>query len=196
MDINSRLVKYCIDTIWRGDQVANEKQTLTVLEQLVRRPAVLAGIDEIIVRLEGLLRADAGAQMAWETLPLSLFDPGLPETIRSSWVFILRGGAVTGAERHPNSHQRTLSYRGAGDLQTKEEGRWRSNTLVSDPRAPIEKRWVSIPVNTWHQVVVRGGDWTVVSFHTAPSEQLIEERPGRDEAHAGSQRLYVGESAR
>ncbi len=176
--------------------MATEKHTLTVLDQLVRRPAVRTSIDEAIVRLEELLRADPGAQMAWETLPLSLFDPGLPETIRSSWVFILRGGAVTGAERHPNSHQRTLSYRGAGDFQTKKEGRWRSHALVSDPKAPIAKRWVSIPVNTWHQVVVRGGHWTVVSFHTAPSEELIEERPGRDEARAGSRRLYVGESAR
>jgi hypothetical protein len=173
-----------------------EKRTLSLLEQLVRRPAVRASIDEAIVRLERLLRADSGAQMSWETLPLSLFDPGLPESIRSSWVFMLRAGVVTGAERHPNSHQRTLSYRGTGDLQTRQEGRWRSHALVSDPGAPIEKRWVSIPVNTWHQVVVPGGHWTVVSFHTAPSEQLIEERPARDDSGAGSRRLYAGESAR
>ena len=162
----------------------------------MRRPAARVRIDEAIVRLERLLRADAGAQMAWETLPLSLFDPGLPESIRSIWVFILRAGAVTGAERHPNSHQRTMSYRGAGDLQTREEGRWRSHALVSDQEAPIEKRWVSIPVNTWHQVVVPGDHWTVVSFHTVPAEELIEERPARDDAGAGRRRLYVGESAR
>jgi hypothetical protein len=173
-----------------------EKRTLDLLDQLVRRPAVRASIDEAIVRLERLLRADTGAQMAWETLPLSLFDPGLPESIRSSWVFILRAGAVTGDERHPNSHQRTLSYRGVGNLMTREEGRWRSHALVSDKEASIEKRWVSIPVNTWHQVVVPGGHWTVVSFHTVPAELLIEERPARDDSGTGSRRLYVGESAR
>src|SRR5262245_17308836 len=159
-----------------------EKRTLGLLEQLVRRPAARVSIDEAIVRLERLLRADAGAQMAWETLPLSLFDPGIPETIRSIWVFILRGGVVTGAERHPNSYQRSLSYSGGGDVQTKEEGRWQTSPLVSDPKAPMEKRWASIPVNTWHQWVVSEGDWAVVSFHTVPAEQLIEERPARDDS--------------
>lgn len=173
-----------------------EKRTLSLLDQLVRRPVVRASIDEAIVRLERLLRAAADARMSWETLPLSLFDPGLPESIRSGWVFLLRAGAITDAERHPNSHQRTLSYRGSGDVQTQEDGRWRSSALVSDPEAPIEKRWASIPVNTWHQWGVPGGHWAVVSFHTVPSEQLIEERPARDDSGAGSRRLYVGESAR
>jgi len=36
----------------------------------------------------------------------------------------------------------------------------------------------------------------VVSFHTAPAEQLIEERPDSDDARASRRRLYVGESAR
>jgi hypothetical protein len=173
-----------------------DNRMLASLEELVRRAPVRTSIDEAIGRLEPLLLADPGAQMAWETVPLSLYGPGLPEAIRSSWVFILRGGVTTGAERHPNSHQRTLSYRGSGDLQTKVKGRWRSHALVSDPRAPITKRWVSIPVNTWHQVVVRGGHWVVVSFHTVPAEQLIEERPGRDDPRASRRRLYVGESAR
>jgi len=174
----------------------SEKSTLTVLDQLLQSAAVRAPIDAAVGPLERKLAANSSAQMAWETLPLSLFDPGLPETIRSSWVFILRGGAVTGAERHPNSHQRTLSYRGAGDLQTMEGGRWRSHALVSEPGAPLGERWVSIPANTWHQVVVRGGHWVVVSFHTAPAEQLIEERPDSDDARASRRRLYVGESAR
>ena len=173
----------------------SEKRTLTVLDRLLQRDGVRAPIDAAVARLERLLEAEAGAQMAWETLPLSLFDAGLPGTIRSGWVFLLRAGAVTGAERHPNSHQRTLSYRGTGDLQTMEDGGWRSHPMVSAPAAALGERWVSIPANTWHQVVVRGGHWAVVSFHTAPAEQLIEERPPSDGARAG-RRLYVGESAR
>jgi len=173
-----------------------EKRTLTALDRLLRRAAVRASIDAAIGPLERRLLADTGAQMAWETVPLSLYDPGLPGTIRSSWIFILRSGAVTGAERHPNSHQRTLSYRGAGDLMTMERGRWRNHALVSDPGAPLETRWVSIRANIWHQVVVRDAHWVVVSFHTAPADQLIEERPGPDDPRASVRRLYVGESAR
>ncbi len=41
----------------------------------------------------------------------------------------------------------------------------------------MEQRWISIPQNAWHRPVVRkGGDWTVVSFHTVPAEELIEEK--------------------
>jgi hypothetical protein len=175
---------------------APEKRTLAGLDQLVRSAGVRARIDAAAERLEKTLLAAPGAQMAWETVPLSTFDPGLPETIRSSWVFILRDGAVTGAERHPNSHQRTLSWRGAGDLMTLSGDRWTSHRLASDGRAPLGKRWATIPAGTWHQAVVRGGHWVVLSFHTALAEDLIEERPRRGAPETSRRRHYVGESAR
>ena len=175
---------------------ATERHTLLTLDSLLRRPSVRARIDAVVERLEPALAADPKAQMAWETLPLALFDPGLPETIQSGWVFILRKGCVTGAERHPNSHQRTLSYRGRGDLQTMTAGSWVSHKLSSDGAAPLAKRWVSIPVNSWHQVVSASENWVVVSFHTAPAEKLIEERPRPENPQASRRRLYVGAQAR
>jgi hypothetical protein len=39
--------------------------------------------------------------------------------------------------------------------------------------------------------VVSGGDWTVVSFHTAAASELIEERPVALEAHETRQRTYL-----
>jgi len=66
----------------------------------------------------------------------------------------LRAGADTGAERHPNSHQRMMSFEGSGDLQTGEPERWQSNVLISDPAAPLEQRWISIPRNVWHRPVI------------------------------------------
>jgi hypothetical protein len=130
--------------------------------------------------------------MAWEPIPLSIYGNSLPPPIRSSWVFILRAGATTGAERHPNSHQRMMSIQGTGDMQTGGEGRWQSNLLVSDPNADLQRRWISIPQNVWHQVVVpEGTDWVVVSFHTVPAEELIEERPGAADASQTRQKLYL-----
>src|SRR5437867_12226640 len=85
----------CIDTILRsGDEVttmkkawdATERHTLLALDSLLRRAPVKAHINAAIERLEPCLAADPRAQMAWETVPLSLYDPGLPETIQSSWV--------------------------------------------------------------------------------------------------------------
>src|SRR6185369_13261358 len=99
--------------------------------------------------------------MAWESVPLSVYGSSVPAGIQSSWVFILRAGATTGAERHPNSHQRVMSYRGWGDLQTMVAGQWRSSELVSDPQMPLLRRWASIPVGVWHQAVVPQQNWVV-----------------------------------
>jgi hypothetical protein len=93
-------------------------------------------------------------------------------------VFVLRAGADTGAERHPNSHQRMMSFEGSGDMRTGRPEQSQSHVLVSNPDAPMERRWISIPQNVWHRPVIGAeADWAVVSFHTVPAEELIEERP-------------------
>ena len=116
--------------------------------------------------------------MTWEPIPLDVYGVSLPAGIRSSWVFILRADAATGAERHPNSRQRMMSYRGSGNLQTRTGENWNSHRLESNFDSPTEQRWISIPENTWHQAVVAPGpNWAVVSFQTVPAEELIEERP-------------------
>ena len=126
-------------------------------------------------------------------VPLALYGQKLPGDIRSSWIFILRAGSTTGAERHPNSRQRMMSYRGSGDLQTRTEEYWATNWLVSDLGAQLEHRWISIPPNAWHQAVVPGKNWIVISFHTVPEHELIEERPDQDNAEMTKQRRYVQE---
>jgi hypothetical protein len=70
---------------------------------------------------------------------------------------------------------------------------WESNILVSDPNAPLEHRWISIPPNVWHRPVIpKAADWVVVSFHTVPAEELIEERPAADAAGGTKQMRYLG----
>jgi hypothetical protein len=129
--------------------------------------------------------------LAWEPVPLDLYPGPLPKSIRSSWVFILRAGTATGAERHPNSHQRMMSYRGLGDFQTRTESEWSSHFLKSDPSLPLEAQWISIPPLVWHQAVVPAENWVVVSFHTASEDELIEERPSDHESTV--QRKYSEE---
>jgi len=172
------------------DMSLDELRVLTALDALVHEEAVLVAIDRIVGHVEEELGRDASAVMAWQPIPLAVYGSALLPSIRSSWVFVLRAGATTGAERHPNSLQRVMSYRGGGDLQTIVDSRWRSNELLSDPQAPLERRWASIPVNVWHQAVVPGQNWVVVSFHTASEHELIEERPDGDRTR---QRLYYVE---
>ena len=163
---------------------------LETLDKIVRSEPVRARIQPAVERVRAELARKPDALMTWEPIAPEIFG-GLPPAIRSGWVFILRAGADTGAERHPNSHQRMMSFEATGDLQTdanaeernvetESEIEWQSNVLVSDLNAPLERRWISIPKNIWHRPVIpNGADWVVVSFHTVPAADLIEEPPFR-----------------
>jgi len=179
---------------------AEERSLLETLDAIVGSEEIRAQVYSIVERVRTELARNEKAQMTWEPIPLTIYGGALPSGIRSSWVFVLRAGATTGAERHPNSHQRMMSFEATGDLQTEAEQSeskivWQSNILVCDPEAPLERRWISIPRNVWHQVVVpEGPDWVVVSFHTIPAEELIEERPDSDDSVGTKQMRYIGKS--
>jgi hypothetical protein len=84
-----------------------------------------------------------------------------------------------------------MSFRGGGDFPVQRDGEWQSHRLTSDRARPLEERWVSIPPSTWHQGIVDPDEhWVVVSFHTVPAEDLIEERPKEDGSVEG--RPYIG----
>src|SRR5438445_3842242 len=155
-----------------------ERSRLESLDAVLRSENVRERIRPIVERVGTELARRKEALMAWKPIPLTVFGGALAPGVRSAWVFVLRAGADTGAERHPNSHQRMMSFEGSGDLQTGEPGQWQSNVLISDPAAPLARRWISIPQSAWHRPVA-GGDpnSVVVSFHTVPAEELIEGRP-------------------
>jgi hypothetical protein len=170
-----------------------ERTRLESIDAVLRSETVRSQIRPIVERV----RAELGkkeAAMTWEPIPLTVFASALPREIGSAWVFVLRAGADTGAERHPNSHQRMMSFEGSGDMRTGEPGQWQSNVLVSNPEAPLEQRWISIPRNVWHRPVVdRDADWAVVSFHTVPANELIEERPGDSSGDGTKQMKYLAQ---
>lgn len=171
-----------------------ERALLERLDAAVTSPAAAASIAPVVARVEALMANDPRAPEAWEPIPLEVYGGGLPLVIRSSWVFILRANRASGAERHPNSHQRMMSWRGHGDFQVHDGERWHSHLLVSDREALLEKRWISIPRNMWHQGVVPESDWVVVSFHTVPAHELIEERPSGADPESTRQRRYLESS--
>ena len=166
---------------------------LLTLDEIVRQKSVRAVIDSIIPRVERKLKADSEALLAWKSVPLDTYGEGLPDIIRSSWVFIICALTNSGAERHPNSHQYMMSFRGSGDLQVMIGERWNSNLLVSDSGIEINNKWISIPPNNWHQVVTSKEKWVVVSFHTVPEEELIEEHPDPSDTRLTRQRRYLDE---
>ena len=169
-----------------------ERTRLESIDVVLRSDTVREQIRPIIERVRAELARKNDALMTWEPIPLTVFGGALPHEIRSAWVFVLRAGADTGAERHPNSHQRMMTFEGSGDMQTEERGQWQSNVLVGEREAPLEWRWISIPQNVWHRPVVGAdADWTVVSFHTVPAEELIEEKPDDSSRDGTKQMKYL-----
>ena len=167
----------------------DERSRLEALDTALRSDNVRQHVRSVVVRVREQLSRRKDALMSWEPFPLDVLATTLPPEIRSAWVFVLRAGADTGAEKHPNSYQRMMSFEGSGDLQTGEPDKWQSNVLISDPDAPLERRWISIPTNVWHRPVINAQtDWAVVSFHTVPAEELIEERPD-DSREAGTRQM-------
>ena len=170
-----------------------ERARLETLDTALRTDSVREHIRSVVVRVREQMTRRKDALMSWEPFPLDVLATTLPPEIRSAWVFVLRAGADTGAERHPNSHQRMMSFEGSGNLQTGKHGKWESNVLVSDPDAPLERRWISIPTNVWHRPVINASaDWAVISFHTVPAEELIEERPDDSRETGTRQMKYFG----
>ena len=175
-----------------AEMTSEELSRLQSIDIVLRSETVREQIRPIVERVRAELAGKQEALMAWEPISLNVFGGALPREIRSAWIFVLRAGADTGAERHPNSHQRMMSFKGSGDMQTGEPGRWQSNVLISDPEAQLEQRWISIPQNAWHRPVVgKDSDWTVVSFHTVPAEELIEEKPDESSKDGTKQMKYL-----
>src|ERR1700720_4698100 len=123
-----------------------ERSLLEKLDKIVRSGRIRAHIRPIVERVRADLVGKPDALMAWEPIAFETFG-ALPPAIRSGWVFILRTGADTGAERHPNSHQRMMSFEATGDLktdakpaerdvQTESEIEWRANVLGGDSAPP------------------------------------------------------------
>jgi hypothetical protein len=179
-----------------------ERSVLETLDEILSSDKVRTQLLPIIKRIRAELARKSDALMTWEPVPLDTFGDRLPPSIKSGWVFVLRAGTDTGFERHPNSHQRMVTLAGTGDMKIDVKGMpnevkddseivGQSNVLVGDAGATLERRWISIPKMVWHRPVIsKGADWLVVSFHTVPPDELIEERPG------GKRMLYESERKR
>lgn len=141
-------------------------------------------------RVQRALAADAGAPQAWEPVPLELFGSNLPPSIKSCWVFVLRGGGVFGAERHPNSHQRTIALGGSARFEVLEGEAWSPRPVDATNDAGLASRSISIPANTWHRITIGPDTFVSCSFHTVPAHELIEETPVDTDLSVTHRRLY------
>src|SRR5438874_10686484 len=111
---------------------AEERSRLELLDQIVRSNE--GKVQTVVDRVRAELARNTEAVMAWEPIPLETFGRGLPQGIRSGWIFILRAGADTGPERHPNSHQRMMTLEGNGDMRTERIESEKEELRIKSPR--------------------------------------------------------------
>src|SRR5437588_11348641 len=118
-----------------------ERARLEKLDAIVRLDELRAKICLIVDRVCTALSEKPEALMTWEPIPLDVFGQKLPQEIRSGWIFVLRAGADTGAERHPNSHQGMMTLHGSGDMRVRAEGtESEKEELRRKKRGPIGSR--------------------------------------------------------
>lgn len=166
---------------------------IAALDAAAHQATVAEDIADALGRVTAQLDA-TDRPMTWERVPLSVFGGSLPSTIRSCWIFVLRAGPQTGPERHPNSHQRSVSLVGAGTFEVREQGQWTRHPQTSGTLVVDGGQWVSIPPNTWHRLTVGSRPWGMLSFHTVEATALVEEVPldPEDLDGATEQHLYTG----
>lgn len=142
------------------------------LHAAARAPALAARVAELVRTLQRQLDDDPGTPMTCVPVPLAAFGRPLPAEIASCWVFVLRPGTELPAERHSNSHQRSLALEGSGRFELRERGEWVSYTITNE-------RWASAPQGMWHRWFAGSEPLALLSFHTVVAEELMEEHAVR-----------------
>ena len=162
-----------------------------VLDQLFARLSsgtVDAKLRPMVDRVESTLNAHTEWPQAWESLQPELFGPDRPDSIKSCWLFVLRTGQVFGAERHPNSHQRSIALKGSALFEVFVDGVWSGCPIDS----VVGAKTISIPAYTWHRIKIGPTHFVSLSFHTVPAKDLIEETPINNDLSITQRRLYHG----
>ncbi|MCY4399025.1 MAG: hypothetical protein OXE96_06775 [Gemmatimonadetes bacterium] len=160
---------------------------------------VRAVLDAAFEELVAELRDRREPPHATCPIPIDLFSralpqgvPGLdghesgsrPEPVRLCRAFLLRRGASMAApERHANSVQRLVSYRGRGWIHQGLPGSGPSSLLpraIASPglgdAADIHRFWDIVAPGVWHfPEADREEDWATVTFHSAAEDEIIDE---------------------
>lgn len=146
-------------------------------------------------QLAASLEAEPGALHTMSVIPLDrLMEDLVPEAgdrVRMCRLFLLRRGARLAApERHRNSVQRLVSWRGAGRIHQGAAGEGPDDLRPREIRSPrgglsVDARandrelyacWDVVPAGVWHFPEAAGErDWATVTFHSAGEGEIVDE---------------------
>ncbi|MDE2875500.1 MAG: hypothetical protein OXU69_09735 [Gemmatimonadota bacterium] len=153
--------------------------------------AVLAAA---FAQLAASLEAQPGARYTMTVIPVDrLLEDPMPaeeDPVRMCRLFLLRRGARMAApERHRNSVQRLVSWRGAGRIHQGAPGEGPDDLRPREIRSPrgglsggsatdreLLACWDVVPAGVWHfPEAGEGRDWATVTFHSAGEDEIVDE---------------------
>lgn len=105
------------------------------------------------------------------------------DQVRLCRLFLLRRGErMAVPERHCNSLQRLVSYRGSGSIHEGVPGgdpvglRARAICSPGADDSGLARHWDIVPAGVWHFPEADGGeDWATVTFHSAAEGEIVDE---------------------
>src|SRR6185369_2400767 len=142
-------------------------QLNAAVEELLTRPSFHKLVDELKDQLP-----HTSEPFVWSTIDLDSITAPLPETIKSSWIFVLKKDVPSGCHYHPNSIQHMVMIEGEGTSKVGTiSGRMRR---LGEPDTSLDDVWYVIAESVPHEFFPSGSDVVVVSFHTCASDELEE----------------------
>lgn len=142
-------------------------QLNAAVEELIRRPSFHKLVDALKDELP-----HTSEPFVWSTIDLESITVPLPESIKSSWIFVLKKDVPSGCHYHPNSIQHMVVIEGEGTSRVGTiSGQMRR---LGEPDASLEDLWYVIREGVPHEFVPSGSDVVVVSFHTCAPDELKE----------------------
>ena len=168
-------------------------------ERVFADPEVRAVLDGGFAQLAEELETRPEPPHATCTVPIELFTGvgqdriaaasadrvtgGRHDQVRLCRLFLLRRGTrMAVPERHRNSVQRLVSYRGSGSIHQGVPGRgpeWLRPRTIHSPGADqsdLARHWDIVPAGVWHFPEADGAeDWATVTFHSAAEGEIVDE---------------------
>lgn len=176
-----------------------DRDSLPLLRRLHER---VFGCDEVravlsaaFAELAAVLDARSRAVHSMSVVPVERFlDGSIPpveDPVRLCRLFLLRRGArMATPERHRNSVQRLVSWRGAGRIHQGVPGEGPDDVRPREIRSPrggssaggwaddreLLACWDIVPAGVWHYPEADAEqDWATVTFHSAGEGEIVDE---------------------
>ena len=154
-------------------------QLNAAVEELITRPSFHKLVDELKDQLP-----HTSEPFVWSTIDLDSITAPLPETIKSSWIFVLKKDVPSGCHYHPNSIQHMVMIEGEG---TSKVGAISREMRRFDETNSLDDVWYVIREGVPHEFFPSDADVVVVSFHTCAPDELKE-----ISCDSGATRSYEG----